>query len=266
MKFEANCLTDVGRTRSHNEDYGLTDLNAGLLVVADGMGGHGAGEVASELAATSLAAAIKKFVSGETPIPATPSSVENPDDEERTIQAMPNPVVQVVNGAVTEANRAVYERNKSSGFADGVGMGTTVAGLWRLGNLREVVLFQVGDSRIYLYRDGKLLLLTRDHTAYQEWERNGRTGPAPPGNLILRAVGLFPEVKADVRVQSVHPGDVFILCSDGLTAMLDDDDIEAIVKRTVESPDVLTSSLVNAANEKGGHDNITVISGHFAKA
>ncbi|MDO6460998.1 protein phosphatase 2C domain-containing protein [Granulosicoccaceae sp. 1_MG-2023] len=266
MKFQAHYLTDVGRTRSHNEDFAHSDPEAGLLVVADGMGGHGAGEVASELATNAVVGAIGRFVSGEEPAPVAEAVEPAVDDEERTVQAMPNPVIQVVNQAVSEANQAVYNENKSSGFADGIGMGTTLVGLWRLGSLREVALFQVGDSRIYLFRDGKLLLLTRDHTAYQEWERNGRTGPAPPGNLILRAVGLFPEVKADVRIQSVHPGDVFLLCSDGLTAMLDDGEIENYVREGSEDPQELNARLVSAANARGGHDNITVITARFDAA
>ncbi|MCB1756165.1 MAG: serine/threonine-protein phosphatase [Gammaproteobacteria bacterium] len=267
MKLHTSCISDVGQKRSLNEDCGLVDDNLGLLLVADGMGGHGSGDVASQLTAAAVKDFIKQFLEGKIDNSFFNSSEPTPleHDADSTIQALPNPVFEVVSAAVKKANSVVYEQNKRRGFADGSGMGTTLAGIWKLGALNEIVLFQVGDSRIYLYRDKKLLQLTRDHTAYQEWERNGRTGPAPPQNLILRAIGLFKDVSPDVRTQSVHPGDVLIVCSDGLTSMLDDKEIEEIVTSKSSQLGVMGAVLVKAANEKGGDDNITVVAGRFAE-
>lgn len=268
MKLQTNCISDVGRKRVVNEDFGLVQKDLGLLLVADGMGGHGSGDVASELAATSMQDFLSRFVEGKidssTLSRGEPTALDLEEDGDKTIQALPNPIAEVVAAAVKNANRAVYDANKERGFADGAGMGTTLAGAWKLGALNEVVLFQVGDSRIYLYRANKLLQLTRDHTAYQEWERHGREGPAPSSNLILRAIGLFKEVNADIRMQSVHPGDVLIICSDGLTGMLTDEEIEKLVSSRAEQLPEMGVALIQAANNQGGEDNITVVAGRFS--
>lgn len=269
MKLQTNCISDVGRKRVVNEDFGLVQKDLGLLLVADGMGGHGSGDVASKLAAASMEDYLSRFVEGKidssTLSSGEPTALDLEEDGDKTIQALPNPIAEVVAAAVKNANKAVYEANKERGFADGAGMGTTLAGAWKLGALNEVVLFQVGDSRIYLYRANKLLQLTRDHTAYQEWERNGREGPAPSSNLILRAIGLFKEVNADIRMQSVHPGDVLIVCSDGLTGMLSDDEIEKLVSSRAEQLPEMGVALIQAANNQGGEDNITVVAGRFSR-
>ncbi len=267
MKLHTNCISDVGQKRTLNEDYGLIEEELGLLLVADGMGGHGSGDIASKLAANAVRNYINEFLEGKIDTASLKSGEATPlleEDGDSTIQALPNPVVEIVSSAVKRANTVVYDENKNRGYADGSGMGTTLAGVWKLGALNEVVLFQVGDSRVYLFRENKLLQLTRDHTAYQEWERNGRTGPAPPQNLILRAIGLFKDVNADVRIQSVHPGDVLIVCSDGLTSMLSDAEIESIVTRKSSQLGVMGAMLVKAANDRGGDDNITVVSSSFS--
>ena len=263
MKLLLNCITDVGKKRSLNEDYGLVDDSIGLMLVADGMGGHGSGDRASQLTANAVQEYIQRFLTSTLDEPPERPESNLESDGDCTMQAIPNPIVEVVSMATKKANRVVFDENKAKGFSDGVGMGTTLAGVWRLGQLNEVVLFQVGDSRVYLYRKGELIMLTRDHTAYQEWERNGRVGIAPPTNLILRAIGLFKDVSADVRMQSIHAEDVLIVCSDGLTAMLNDNEIKEIVARTYSQPGVMGAALVKAANDAGGVDNITVVSGYF---
>lgn len=268
MKLQTNCISDVGQTRLVNEDFGLAQNNLGLLLVADGMGGHGSGDVASKLAAQAMEDYLTRFVEGKidssTVQGGEPTALDLEEDGDKTIQALPNPIAKIVAAAVKAANRAVYEANKERGFADGAGMGTTLAGVWKLGALNEVVLFQVGDSRVYLYRDNKLLQLTRDHTAYQEWERNGREGLAPSSNLILRAIGLFKDVNADIRMQSVHPGDILIICSDGLTGMLSDAEIERLVANKSDQLSEMGVALIQAANNQGGDDNITVVTGRFS--
>ena len=264
MKLFTYCITDVGKKRTLNEDHGLVDENLGLLLVADGMGGHGSGDVASKLAAETFKQHITAFLAGDIEADSGESEpTPLVEDEDNTVQALPNPIVEIISAAVRSSNNAVYEENKQRGFADGAGMGTTLAGVWKLGALNEVVLFQVGDSRIYLFRDQQLLQLSRDHTAYQEWERHGRTGPAPPQNLILRAIGLFRNVKPDVRIQSVHPGDILLVCSDGLTGMLGDDEIAEIVSNNTSQLGVMGAKLVKEANDRGGVDNITVVTGRF---
>ncbi len=264
MKLHTYCISDVGKKRVLNEDHGLVDENLGLLLVADGMGGHGSGDVASQVAAKSFQDHLNGFLAGELN-DELPDSEPTPlvEDEDNTVQALPNPIVEIITAAVRSSNRSVYQQNKERGFADGAGMGTTLAGVWKLASLNEVVLFQVGDSRIYLFRENRLLQLSRDHTAYQEWERNGRNGPAPSQNLILRAIGLFKDVKPDVRIQSVHPGDILLVCSDGLTGMLEDKEIAEIVAAHSSQLGVMGATLVKEANDRGGVDNITVVSGRF---
>jgi protein phosphatase len=143
-------------------------------------------------------------------------------------------------------------------------MGTTIAGLWRIGILDEAAIFHVGDSRLYLYRAGRLILLTRDHTLYQQWVSSGCIGPAPSQNIILRSLGSTSRVNADVRLQSLQNGDLILLCSDGLTSMVSDAQIESTLANV--DPECLQTaceSLVEKANAEGGKDNITVLLAWF---
>lgn len=234
--------TDVGRWRKVNQDHWQIDPGLGLAVVADGMGGHVRGEEASRLAVDALCGALAA---------ADDSAAKPPTADPRARERL--------TAAITVANRRVHEENLSAGHLEGTGMGTTLTGLWYLAEGRAIV-FNIGDSRLYRERRGHFELLTEDHTLYRAWERAGRQGPAPPRNIILRAIGLHREVDAELSSIEVAPGDRFLLCSDGLSGMVPDERIAALLAADPDaSPSRLCERLVEAANEAGGEDNITVV-------
>ena len=222
--------TDAGRKRRRNEDSFVQDPP--LFAVADGMGGARAGEVASRLAA----AAFREF-----------HDADDLDPEER------------VAAIIQEANRRIYERARSDAQASG--MGTTITAALVSGS--GVAVGHVGDSRAYSLRVGHLEQLTEDHSLVADLVRSGRLTPEeadthPQRSVITRALGTDPEVDVDTFTVEAEPGDVFLLCSDGLTTMVDDED----VSQTVAGADTLeqaAKALVKAANRAGGEDNITVV-------
>jgi PPM family protein phosphatase len=222
--------TDTGRQRNANEDSLFT--RAPLFVVADGMGGAQAGEVASKAAAESFA--------GELPA-ASPERVL-----EQTIEG---------------ANRTIHElARKDPGLA---GMGTTVTAAIVDLEAEEVAIGHVGDSRAYRFRAGKFEQLTRDHSLVEEMRRKGQLTDAqaedhPQRSIITRALGPEPEVQVDLQTVPAQDGDVFLICSDGLTTMLDDEEIARLLGRAT-SLSAAVRALVDEANRAGGRDNITVV-------
>ncbi|MBY0430025.1 MAG: protein phosphatase 2C domain-containing protein [Rhodospirillales bacterium] len=231
-RLECAALSDVGRKRRLNEDCYLIDSGRGLLVVADGMGGHQAGEVASRLAVDHVAEALAQAALS----------------------------IDAVQAAVERANTRINEENTRRGFREGAGMGTTLVGLQMVEGGTQAIAFHVGDSRLYRYRAGVLRQLTRDHTLYQQWLESGQPGPAPGRNVILRALGPWPHVEAELAVEPVAADDLFLLCSDGLSSMVDDASIAAILEEGRAAPLGETCTrLVVVANEAGGADNVTVI-------
>jgi PPM family protein phosphatase len=222
--------TDTGRQRNANEDSYFT--KAPLFVVADGMGGAQAGEVASKAAAESFA--------GE--LPAAPPE-------------------KVLEETIEEANRTIHElARKDPGLA---GMGTTTTAAIVDLEAEEVAIGHVGDSRAYRLRGGKFEQLTRDHSLVEEMRRKGQLTDAqaedhPQRSIITRALGPEPEVQVDLQTVPVQDGDVFLICSDGLTTMLDDEQIARILDRAT-SLQAAVRTLVDEANRAGGRDNITVV-------
>jgi PPM family protein phosphatase len=222
-------LTDTGRKRRRNEDSFISEPP--LFAIADGMGGAQAGEVASRLAADAL----REHEVGGTA-------------EERLV------------ALVQEANRRVYERQASDQSASGMGTTLTVA----LVEGHEVVLGHVGDSRAYRFRAGELEQLTEDHSLVQELLKDGRLTPEearvhPQQAVITRVVGNDPDVDVDTFRVDARPGDVFLLCSDGLSGMVGDEIIRDLVDQNRDDLDAVTRALVDAANAGGGEDNITVV-------
>ncbi|HYH39450.1 MAG TPA: PP2C family serine/threonine-protein phosphatase [Azospirillum sp.] len=251
--------TDVGRTRSRNEDsFGISE-EAGVALVCDGMGGHAGGDVASRTAAEAIIDFVSEF-QGTSIAP-----VGQTDGAPAADLGVGN-AVSVVRSAVQLANQRLLELNRERGLPDGRGMGTTVVGLCRVDPGDRLVAFHAGDSRLYRLRDGEFRQLTRDHSLYQHWLDQGGRGPAPQRNIILRALGTMPDVDPEIGVHAVRPGDLFLLCSDGLTGMLPDDGIAAAL-RAVPSRglDEVCERLVALANERGGHDNITVVLARFVE-
>ncbi len=276
-------LSDVGCKRASNEDNFCIDEALGLLLVADGMGGHAAGEIASQEAVTSLSAFLRQYrstmempasevaIAHEDPYHTQPITSETMvfaaqegdwEDHDRTLEDLPNPAIVAITAAIQYANQRIYAMNQEMGYRDKQGMGTTVVGLWLPGEgLNQAAIFHTGDSRLYLYRAGQLLRLTKDHTLYQQWEDYGRIGPSPARNTLLRALGPSAQVTADVCLHALLSGDLILLCSDGLTSMVPDPMIEAILAQheSDESLESTCKELIDRAKQHGGDDNVTVI-------
>jgi protein phosphatase len=228
--------TDVGIIRSGNEDNFLMVPDKGVFIVADGMGGHAAGEVASEMAVRVIAREI--------------GSLQGLNDEQ---------VAERVRLSIRAANGAIFERTLTE--HDKRGMGTTVTALTLFAN--RFLIGQVGDSRAYLLRDGKLAQVTKDHSYVQEQVDAGYLTPEqarthPYSNVITRCVGANADVMPDVYVGSVRKSDLFLLASDGLTGMLEDPQLAEIMKNGLE-PQQQVDTLIEEANRHGGLDNITAI-------
>jgi len=223
--------TDTGRKRRRNEDAFVCDPP--LFAVADGMGGAQAGELASSLAA----AALRERGHSET------------GGEERVIEL------------IREANRRVHQRALDDVAASGMGTTMTVALVSGEG---AVTIGHVGDSRAYVLRNGELEQLTEDHSLVAELVRRGELSPAeaevhPQRSVITRALGTDPDVDVDAFSVDAHPGDVFLLCSDGLTTMVDGEGIAALVDRHRGDLVRATRALIDEANDRGGDDNITAV-------
>ena len=223
-------LTDTGRKRRHNEDAFVVEPP--LFAVADGMGGAQAGELASSLAAAALKDSQEPGEGGE----------------------------DRVNELIQQANRRVYERQSQDAAASGMGTTMTVA----LVEDGRVAIGHVGDSRAYLIREGELEQLTEDHSLVAELVRSGKLSPEeaeghPQRSVITRALGTDPDVDVDTFSVETKPGDLFLICSDGLTTMVGDETILAEVARNRDDLKSAAKALVRAANKGGGEDNITVV-------
>jgi protein phosphatase len=222
--------TDPGRKRRRNEDDYVVEPP--LFAIADGMGGAQAGELASSLAAGAIR------------------------DDEGVVGSGERHVTELIQ----EANRRVYQRSSEDAAASGMGTTMTVA----LVEDGTVVFGHVGDSRAYLIRDGKLEQLTEDHSLVAELVRSGKLSPEeaethPQRSVITRALGTDPDVDVDTFSIQTQPGDLFMLCSDGLTSMVEDEVILQIVEKHRDDLQAATKALIRAANKGGGEDNITVV-------
>jgi serine/threonine protein phosphatase PrpC len=243
-------LTDVGRQRKHNEDTVLIRAELGLFAVADGMGGHNAGDVASKLAATSLG---NFFEATDTPIGVAP--VDLPEDYEALA-----PSARRLAAGVRKANHDVF--TISNTHQQHHGMGSTMVAI-HIRATGEVHVGHVGDSRAYRIRDGEILQLTRDHSLINDaLEMKPDLLPEEiarlPKNIITRALGMKDAVKVDIRSELALPGDVYLLCSDGLTGMVPDAQILEVVSLT-DDPQEACELLIAEANDAGGTDNISAL-------
>jgi protein phosphatase len=241
VKARVYGLTDVGRVRESNEDYFLVDDALGLYAVADGMGGHAAGEIASQLAIESL----RESVQGTEP----PRTVRDAGEARERLEE-----------AVAAANRRICE--SMAVHDERRGMGTTMVALITLED--RAVIAHVGDSRAYLLRDGRLRLLTSDHSWVNEQVRMGLISQQdaqrhPMRNVVTRALGSRGDVKPELTEEKIVPGDAILLCSDGLNAMLTDEAIRDTLRPFPGDPEAACRALVEAANRSGGEDNTTVI-------
>lgn len=251
--------TDVGRTRKINEDSFCVDENMSLMLVADGMGGHEAGELASSYAATAFRQEL--FACLEDCKQHISNVIVDSNDQEKTWLDLPNPLLSLVELAAIRANRLILKENLAGGYKARQRMGTTLVGVWIQPELREAVIFNAGDSRVYLWREHKFAALTKDHSLHQQWLDYGRIGPEPSTNIIMNAVGVTEKLKIDLKVYGLKKGDILLACSDGLNSMLTDEQIAGLIEfhATGEKTlDEVSRLLVDKANELGGADNITV--------
>ncbi|MBF0214113.1 MAG: serine/threonine-protein phosphatase [Magnetococcales bacterium] len=269
--------SDVGRVRTLNEDAFLVDDQIGLLVVADGMGGHDAGEVASKLVVDSIRTTLRAFPRSEPgpscPVPRSDATIPNATtpgtgsrsfQDDPTVDDAPNPILSVVQSAINRANAAVNGANVTRGYPDGMGMGSTLVGLWLPEYSDRPVVFHVGDSRFYLFSKGKLNQVTQDHSMYQQWVNFGSRGHPPAQNILIQAMGPSNFVTPDVAFQDVAPGDIALLCSDGLSGMISHESIASVLSKTNEANlGDACLFLIELAKRAGGKDNITVILGCF---
>lgn len=241
-------LTHRGMVRKNNEDAYAIDESLNLFIVADGMGGHAAGEVAAHLAVKTVVDFIRQTDGWKEPHWPLP-----------TDRDLPFPWQQL-QGAVMAANAVIYREATTK--EELFGMGTTLVALRFLKD--EALYAHVGDSRLYLFRQGNLGLLTEDHSWVQEQigagnltEEEAQTHPLR--NVVTRALGSIPNVKVDLNSLIPQKGDLFLLCTDGLITMVTHEEIQSIIQKYRGDLDMLATQLIEEANRKGGLDNTTVI-------
>ena len=232
MRLIAHGKTDKGLVRKENEDAFCIEKDLGLLAIADGMGGHASGEVASRMAIEILRDSLRK--EGE-------------------------PLPDRLNSGVKLANKTIYDTSRSQSQLNG--MGTTLTAVQLNGN--RLRIGHVGDSRAYLIRGGVIEQITDDHTIVSEQVARGmmtreEAARSDMRNILSRALGIGPEVKLDIEELTVSEADKLVLCSDGLSELVSEDEILLEVQSS-NTPDLACNELVNLANQRGGEDNITVI-------
>ena len=237
--------SDIGRVRQRNEDSVRVDAAMGIALVADGMGGHPAGDLASKIAAEEVFGRLRALLT--------------PDDNGKTSASR-------LGEKMADLVRAADQRVRAAGREDpGLdGMGTTLTVLWVDVRSERYVIAHVGDSRAYRLRAGKLEQVTRDHTWVWEQVEAGRISKEqarghPHGNIVTQAIGVDAPAEPDVIESLVRSGDLFLLCSDGLSGMLRDAQMESVLAQSLPGGlEAAASALVAAANQEGGKDNISV--------
>ena len=247
-KIELVSVSDTGRKRPHNEDSTITHPRIGLALVADGMGGYRAGEVASAIAAKAILDVIGSNL-----------HVAQDQRSEHSGCALSKQAV-LVRDSILGANRQILKT--ATAVPECLGMGTTIVTTLFYNN--RVIIAHVGDSRVYRYRDNQLAQVTNDHSLVQELIDRG-FGAAEdaeantPRNIVTRALGIGENVEVDVKEEAALPGDIYLLCSDGLNDMVDDKEIRLTLSKYSGNLEEEAHELVRLANESGGKDNISVV-------
>src|SRR6266481_1202849 len=239
--------TNPGMVRSHNEDSVTQDAMCGLVVLADGMGGYNAGEVASGIAVSVTTTEISQHLQH-----ASPTDIDADSGDELG--------VVLLRDNIRKANSSIYHASQSQPQYSGMGT-TIVAGLFYD---NRVAVGHVGDSRMYRLRNGTLQAITRDHSLLQEQIDSGMitmedARHSKNKNLVTRAVGIDAEVIPEINVHKAQPGDIYLLCSDGLNDMLEDEDIESALYAMQSNLTLAAEQLIQMANDNGGRDNVSVI-------
>jgi len=249
LRSKIRCVgvTDTGKVREHNEDTIASDADIGLLVLADGMGGYNAGEVASGIAVKTVMNLIKEQV----------------EREDLTIldreSGMSRPSI-ILRDAIHRANKIIYQTAKSQPQCEG--MGTTIVAAMFFDN--KVSIAHVGDSRMYRLRSDRFEQVTMDHSLLQELVDRGfysaeEAQRAANKNYVTRALGVEPNVEVELQEAAVQKGDVYVLCSDGLSDMVEDDDIHLTISTFSANLDTVAKQLIQLANDNGGRDNVSAV-------
>jgi serine/threonine protein phosphatase PrpC len=243
-------LTNTGMVREHNEDAIGSNVDMGLMVLADGMGGYNAGEVASGIAVQTI-----------TDLAAEGATREQRHDVDPHTGLMRQTIV--LRDAVARANKIIFQTAQSQTHCEG--MGTTLVAAMFYDN--RISIAHVGDSRAYRLRDERFEQLTMDHSLLQELVDRGfyseeEAQRSTNRNYVTRALGVEPTVEVEVQEYEVLPGDIYLLCSDGLPDMVEDEDIHLTISTFNASLDVVGEQLVQLANEHGGRDNVSVMLAH----
>ena len=247
-KIELVSVSDPGRKRPHNEDSAITHPKIGLALVADGMGGYRAGEVASAIAAKAILDVID-----------TNLHLAQDQRSEHSGSTLSKQAI-LVRDSILGANRQILKT--ATAVPECLGMGTTIVTTLFYNN--RVIIAHVGDSRVYRYRDDHLAQVTSDHSLVQELIDRG-FGTAEdaesntPRNIVTRALGIGENVEVDVKEEAALPGDIYLLCSDGLNDMIDDEEIRLTLSKYRGDLVGTAHELVDRANESGGQDNISVV-------
>ena len=247
LKIEIANISDTGQKRPHNEDSAVTDSGLGLAIVADGMGGYKAGEVASAIAAQMI-------------LQETRDHLEDLKDGEVDGESGLSQASLLIKDAIMRANSRVYRTAQQVPQCQG--MGTTVVVV--LHHRNRVTVAHVGDSRVYRLRGSELKQVTSDHSLIQELVDRGfftseEAAENTSKNLVTRALGIEETVEVDVQEHESEPGEIYMLCSDGLNDMVDDEEIHLTLSKYSANLVKAASALVGLANENGGKDNISVV-------
>jgi PPM family protein phosphatase len=247
QSLEIASHSDPGMVRSHNEDSIASDASKGLVVLADGMGGYNAGEVASGMATTVLVTELQHLLEERTP---------HEIDAESGL-----PLAQrLLREQIAKANTSIYQASQSQ--PQYAGMGTTLVVALFYDNRMTVA--HIGDSRLYRLRGEELRQITRDHSLLQEQIDSGMITPeqakmSQNKNLVTRALGIDPVVEPEIHEYETHPGDIYLLCSDGLCDMVSDEDMGMVLQTLSSNLKLCAEHLVQMANDNGGRDNVSVI-------
>lgn len=245
--LEMISLTHPGMVRAHNEDSVACEPSCGLVVLTDGMGGYNAGEVASGIAVSVVSSEIKHYLEDARPEDKDPASGDDV-------------AVMLLKVNVQKANSSIYHAAHSQ--PQYAGMGTTIVSGLFYDN--RVAVAHIGDSRMYRLRGDVFESITRDHSLLQEQIDSGMISKADARvsqnkNLVTRAVGIDAEVEPEMHVHDVKRGDIYLLCSDGLNDMVEDEEIADTVKMLKSNLPLLATQLIQTANDNGGRDNVSVI-------
>ncbi|MGE5490808.1 MAG: Stp1/IreP family PP2C-type Ser/Thr phosphatase [Actinomycetota bacterium] len=245
--LEVVTKTDPGQVRSHNEDAVFGSAEEGLVILADGMGGYNAGEVASGMATTLLSSNFARLLRHCQP------EAMDPETGKRHAH-------RHIEEEVAAANSAIY--NTAQSQPQYAGMGTTLVMAWFYDN--QVTVAHIGDSRLYRLRGEEFKVITRDHSLLQEQIDSGMITAeearySQNKNLVTRALGVDPAVAPEIHDYDVQPGDIYLLCSDGLNDMVDDEEIGLTVQTLAANLELAADQLIQMANDNGGRDNVSVI-------